>query len=213
MTKDEYLKYFDETYRERLTAHPVFADRYNGFRKIFETLLNEGRRTSLSGNKEGFTIVETGTLRKKDQWTDGQSSLLFFEFLSFFGGELVSIDTDRFALETCEEVLRDTVGLDKAKLTTICGDSVAELEKIDRPVDLFYLDSYDLDPINPFPSMAHHLKELASVGRIRAKSPGLIVAVDDNFEGGGKGTLVREWALTIGKEIIHDGLQFICRLW
>lgn len=202
MTKDEYLAYFDKTYREKLTAHPVFADRYNGFRKIFEALLSLKQRD--------FTIVETGTLRKKDQWTDGQSSLLFFEFVSLFGGELVSIDTDRFALETCEEVLRDRIGLDKAKFTPLCGDSVAELEKIDCAVSLLYLDSYDFEVVNPTPSMVHHLKELASVGSIRSKSQNLIVAVDDNFKNGmGKGKFIVEWAKETKKEIVHDGLQFV----
>lgn len=209
MTKDEYLSYFDTTYKEKLTAHPVFADRYNGFRKIFETLLNEGRRTSLI-EKRGFTIVETGTLRKKDKWTDGQSSLLFFEFLSFFGGELISIDTDRFALETCEKVLRESIGLERALFTPICGNSVAELEKMDKKIDLLYLDSYDFEEINPLPSMIHHLKELASAANIRSKSPNLIIAIDDNFkEEVGKGKFIAEWAKETKKEIIHDGLQFV----
>ncbi len=202
MTPREYLAHFDTAYREKLTEHPVFADRYNGFRRMFESLLAQ--------KAGGFTIVETGTLRRAGNWFDGQSSLLFFEFLSFFGGTLVSIDADKRALETCESVLRDTVGLGRAEHVSICGDSVAELENIDRPVDLLYLDSLDFNEANPLPAMMHPLKEFASAARIRAQSPHLIVAVDDNFgDGAGKGALLKVWARDTGKEVIHDGLQFI----
>ncbi len=202
MTKDKYLSYFDKTYKEKLTAHPIFADRYKGFRKILETLLDK--------KKSNFYIIETGTLRKRDQWTDGQSSLLFFEFVSFFGGTLLSIDTDKNALETCESVLKNAVGFKKAKFIPVCGNSIAELEKINKSVDLLYLDSYDFDDLNPLPGMLHPLKEFASAARIRARNPHLLVAIDDNFANGmGKGTYLKAWAKETKKEIIHDGLQFI----
>jgi len=205
MKKADYLAYFDKTYREKLEEHPIFADRYDGFRKIFLTLLEH--------KENDFMIVETGTLRKKDNWFDGQSSLLFFEFASFFGGTLLSIDTDQHALETCESALKDAIGFHKAKFVPICGNSVTELEKIDYPIDLLYLDSYDFEDLNPLPSMVHPLKEFASAAHIRARSPRLVVAIDDNFSNGmGKGTYLKTWAKETQKDIIHDGLQFIFKL-
>ena len=203
MTKNEYLAFFDATYKERLEAHPVFADRYNGFRKIFEELLKNKERE--------FTIIETGTLRKKNTWTDGQSSLLFFEFMSFFGGTLISIDTDENALETCRAVLDKEVGLAKANFVPIHGNSILELEKITRPANLLYLDSFDLEGLDALPSALHHLKELASAAKIRAQSADLIIAVDDNYKDQriGKGKFIADWAHGARKEIIHDGFQFV----
>ena len=105
------------------------------------------------------------------------------------------------------------MGLDKATLRTIHGDSVLELEKIKQPADLIYLDSYDFEDNNPIPSMTHHLKELVSSAHIRVLSPGILMAVDDNFgDGVGKGKFIAEWARETKKEIIHEGIQFVFKI-
>lgn len=201
-TKEDFFRYFEETYREKLEGHPIFAERYQGFHAVFTELLRVKTR--------GFTIIETGTLRKRDQWTDGQSSLLFFEFLRFFGGELISIDSDASALSECGDVLAERVGFEHATFTPIQGDSVVVLEGMQKSADLLYLDSFDFSEMDPLPSMFHHFAELASLAHIRAKSPSLIVAVDDNYKNGlGKGKFIQQWVRQTNKRVIHDGLQFI----
>lgn len=204
MTESEYLTHFETTYKSRLEAHPVFKDRYVGFYKIFKHLLLH--------KEKDFTIIETGTLRKKDTWTDGQSALLFYEFITHFGGKLISIDTDPQALATAREVLETVPKQPHASYELLLGDGVAMLHALDMSADLVYLDSFDLDEFNPVPSMVHHLKELASLRKIVTLSPGVLVAVDDNFSLFGKGKYVKEWALATKQEVIHDGYQFIFKM-
>lgn len=205
-SREEYLSYFEHKYKAKLTAAKYFADRYNGFCKIFDALLQK--------KSSDFTIIETGTLRKKNEWMDGQSSLLFYEFVDLFGGTFISIDTDGVALDTCREILIGKIGESKkAKLELIQGDGVQVLERLNTPADLVYLDSVDRDGENPLPSMVHHLQEFASLHKIIAKSDRLIVAVDDTPRNEvGKGTLVEEWARRTGKEFLHEGYQIVFRM-
>lgn len=204
MNKTEYLDFFEKKYKSKLQENPLFEDRYNGFRKIFEELLKKKDRN--------FTIIETGTLRTEDSWTDGQSSLLFFEFLSIFGGKLITIDIDKSSLLKCKEILSKNVGLDKAELVLIHGNSVEELAKIDEEADLLYLDSFDFNHENPMPSMIHHLKEFASAWRIITKSKNILIAADDNFEVFGKGKFLKDWAIETKREILHEGYQLVFKM-
>ncbi len=208
MDKEKFLNYFDRTYHRRLTeslagGKPV--NRHIGFRKIFEELLNK--------KGGGFTIVETGTLRDEERWADGQSSLLFFEFISLFGGKLVSIDIDEGNIRACKRALLNRIPKSrKAELVLVVGNSIEELNKIDESVDLLYLDSYDLDKDNPAPAMVHHLKELVSAGKIINKSKGLLIATDDNLEGAGKGKYVMEWARGTHQEILLENYQTLIKV-
>ena len=207
--KSRYLAYFEKTYKKKLNTnfiiHGTQVHRYDGFRKIFETLLN---------NKNGgFTIVETGALRIKHNWTDGQSSLLFYEFLALFGGKLISIDNDKDAIKTCGEILSEEVPkTGKAGFTLIKGDSIKELSRLDEHVDLLYLDTYDIDINNPNLSMEHYLKELAATDRIITKSKDLLVATDDNFEKFGKGKFIIAWAKKTNQDILLENFQTLVRV-
>lgn len=202
-----YFVYFEKEYKDKLTfPYPwdYYSDRYNGFRRIFETLL---------AKKPGdFTIIETGTLRTKDQWSDGQSSRLFYEFLNIFGGKLITIDIDPKALSVCRRVLGQSVRkTGRARLQLVLGDSRTELTKIDEPVDLVYLDSLDVGD-DPEPAMQHALQEFKSLDKIVQRSPGLLVAIDDNRDNIGKGKYPLAWAKNSGQQILHDGYQILFRM-
>lgn len=226
MERESYLPYFDQQYRDLLSPRMKLPGikkilsqfhqgkqvsyspklRYPGFRIVFEQLLKK--------KQNSFTIIETGTLRQPDNWAgDGQSSFLFYEFVNFFGGKLISIDVEQKNLDACRHILLNhRPQRDQATLDLRCGDSVSVLHDIDEHVDLLYLDSMDFDSRCPEKSMVHHLKELCSARKMIAKSPGLLVAVDDNGRDVGKGKYVLDWAHQTHQEILYHGYQIVMRI-
>lgn len=205
---NDYQKYFDEHYKDHLINTAQYSDRYVGFSIMFEELLKKK-----GGN---FNIIETGTIRNPNNWCDGQSTLLFYDFLRNYGGNLLSIDIDQHYLNVCKQFINSyrfpTDFNNLPYFKQICGDSVLELSKINTYIDLIYLDSFDLDVKNPEPSMVHHLKEMISLSKTISSSEDVIIAVDDNFGDIGKGKYVLEWAKDVGAEILHEGYQVIFKL-
>jgi len=149
-------------------------------------------------------IVETGCARCPDNWRgDGMSTVIFDKHINMFGGELHTVAIDPYNVELAETLV--------SKKTTIhCSDSVAwlwEFNKLERKIDLLYLDSFDFDQDNPAPSQQHHLYELtAIIGSLRN---GTMIAVDDNFGNCGKGQLIKEFMEHVGNSMIHNGYQQI----
>jgi hypothetical protein len=171
-------------------------------------------------------IIETGCTRQADSWGgDGGSTILFDKYAQFHPGSAVySVDIDSGAVTLCRSLVSNRVRLHT-------GDSVeflanlADSRPADLPfVDLLYLDSYDVDFENEFPSAFHHMKELvAAAPMIHSET---LVVVDDSpssFTGffaldgqlhlmgparpGGKGKFVADYALHIGAERLFDGYQ------
>lgn len=198
-----FLPYFDEKFA------PLLEHRAAGFRRMFELL--ETRCRALG---RPALIVETGSMREVGNWAgDGQSTFLWNEFGGFFKSEVHTVDLDPQAAVVvrqycCEDVHAHT------------GDSVAFLNDMaTRPeppvIDLLYLDSYDYDIENPFPSAFHHIKELIAVRPcLRA---GSIIAIDDNYvhpDGRveGKGYLAIEYFRHLGIPCAHQGHQLVWQL-
>lgn len=149
------------------------------------------------------TIVETGTTRREDAYTDGQSTVLFDWFASCYPrGRVVSVDIE---LANCE-VARTLVS-DRTRVA--CADSVQFLASMPaslvHDIDLLYLDSFDLDWNNPHPSSLHHLMELTAV--YRSLHPGCVVVVDDNASGVGKGAYVKRFFESLGIAPLFDAYQ------
>lgn len=144
---------------------PNLHQRGDGFGLIFELLEKQ--------NKKEYNIVETGTLRNVGNWRDGQSSILFQEFLKENGGLLQSVDISAEACAvSCEY-------LDSKYCKVTCNDSHQFLKTVDSSiVDLFFLDSYDVRWDNCDPSAAHHLEEFKIIES--QLQPGTIIAIDDN---------------------------------
>ena len=100
MTPDAYLSYFTTQYRDKLDGFLVndeHAARYSGYYAIFSALLEKKQRD--------FRIIETGIMRDGTAWSDGKSTFLFYEFLSIFGGELISIDIDQANIDSCKNYM------------------------------------------------------------------------------------------------------------
>jgi len=188
------------------------------YRKIFEYL---------DSQPTPIIIVETGCLRVKDNFLDGQSTLLFDKYTLSRGekSKVYTVDINPDSTKICEQVVSNNV-----KITT--GDSVRylsnlakELFKNKKKITMFYLDSFDVDWKYPYPSAAHHLKELAAISKILHREA-LVVVDDAPAVGnlvhnkdmwqvlkspppviGGKGFLVHEYAEDIGAKVVFSHYQ------
>jgi hypothetical protein len=141
-------------------------DRSNGFQIIFDQLLEI--------KQENFQIIETGTVRNPMNWKDGNSGFLFAEFVKEYGGFVRSVDIDQNAVNTANNFVN------KEFYKSFCSDSVSWLSSLTdlNSVDLFYLDSWDVEWWDDDPSAQHHLKEFKSIEPYLNRP--CIVAIDDN---------------------------------
>lgn len=197
-------------------AEPRLHVRATTFRAIFE---------HLDTLAHPLTIVETGCARREGAWSDGQSTVLFDRYVTARGdgSHCHSIDLSAESVAACRAMVGPGV-------TVHQGDSVRTLHRLCRdgtlrgPVDLLYLDSFDLDVVYWFPAAAHHLKEfIAAAPRI---GPATLVAVDDsptdtllvrageqNWTAlyppriGGKGSLIAEYAAAVGAREVFSSYQ------
>jgi hypothetical protein len=173
---------------------------------------------------ENPLIIETGCARPPDlvPWgtidisfkDDGMSTLIFDQFINDHGGDFHSVDLTQRHVDFAQSQVSD-------KSQIHCDDSVGFLWHVNkilaednRYVDLLYLDSYDYEAEDPYPSMVHHIKEIAVIlGRLR---PGSMIAVDDNVGTGaarmGKPKYVAEMMEAMGVPLIYEGLQLIWKL-
>ena len=183
-----------------------------------------------------YNIVETGTTRSidslkeansdLDRLTDkdiehdrlrdeGGATIIFDEFVNYHDGSVISIDINQSSCDYTNEITSD-------KTQAIESDSVKYLWQNDfSNICLFYLDSYDVDFINPILSNFHHMKELTCISKYLTNC--LVVVDDCKFSkedcivGGacqdinpdivGKGTMVKNFMENVGAELIYDGYQ------
>jgi len=205
-SKNKFWIWFDTV------AAPGLALREISFRKIFEYL------DTIPGD---ITIVETGCTRQPGNWSgDGQSTVLFDHYVQerSRASHVYSVDINPESVSLCQ-------GLVSPAVTVTAKDSVAWLETLPvNDISLLYLDSFDVDWINWYPSAVHHLKEIAAVrDKITAKT---MVVVDDcprmgllttdtgsqyNIVAdqgvGGKGRLVAEFAQAVGARLEFSHYQ------
>ena len=190
------------------TFAPHLNQRAESFRVMLEKL------EEVAARRPGpLLIIETGSMREVDDWGAGQSTLLWKAFSAFHQCEIHTVDLNP-----------DTTALVKR----VCGeavhahtrDSVAFLydmanAKPRRHIDLLYLDSYDFNPEDPFPSAMHHILELIAIRPCLGE--GSLVAIDDNFvlpDGSftGKGYLALQWFRHLNISSLHLGYQFVWQL-
>lgn len=121
-------------------------------------------------NSKNPIIVETGT----SAWgTD--SSRMFDSYVRTFGGRFYSVDISHKPARRLK--------LAKSKRTNFyVMDSVKFLEQFEiiskiKKIDLIYLDSWDVDWSNPFPSAQHGYKEILAARK--HISAGTILIIDD----------------------------------
>jgi len=99
-----------------------------------------------------------------------KSTLLFDKFVNTFDGKVVSVDLNKNAVDLTNRATSN-------KTTVVHSDSLKLLPTLTKPIDLLYLDSYDVDFLNPQPSAEHHLKEFNCIKHLLHKDS--IVLIDD----------------------------------
>ena len=204
------------------TIASKLGNREISFRKIFKYL---------DAQPTPIIIVETGCLRVQDNFLDGQSTLLFDKYTLSRGekSKVYTVDINSNSTKVCQQAVSDNV-----EITT--DDSVRYLNNLSNKlfsnktkVTMFYLDSFDVDWRYPYPSAAHHLKELTAISKILHKDT--LVVVDDSpatgnltqkehestptwkiLESpaptiGGKGFLVHEYASHVGAKLVFSYYQ------
>jgi len=214
----EFYKRFNE-------IAPNLGEREVSFKKIFKYL------DTIS---TPITIVETGCLRKHGNFLDGQSTLLFDKYTLFRGNKskVYTVDISPEATKICKETVSGNVEITTDDsvhyLNSICNKFLKNKIK----VSMFYLDSFDLDWRYPYPSAAHHLKELTAISRLLNEKT--LVVVDDSPASGnltqstsetkqqweiissspsppptigGKGFLVHEYASHVGAKLLFSHYQ------
>ena len=142
MNSENWLSVFAEKYSQLLDIRTSGAQRglkegiyqrSKGFQIIFEMMFKN--------KNQNFNIIETGTIRKPNNWKDGNSGFLFAELTKMHGGLVKSVDINQKAVDTANNFVNSK------HYTAYCSDSVAWLKQqtdLDQ-IDLFYLDSYLLD--------------------------------------------------------------------
>lgn len=155
------------------------------------------------------TILETGTVRHKKNFSgDGQSTLLFGEFVSLRNGILYTIDIDPASMELAKKMTKDY----QDYILYITSDSLSYLNSFNQKIDLVYLDSLDYSEQNPADSQLHCLKEGQTL--LNPDKLGItfhrdtVILIDDaDLKGGGKPGLLRDWLKTHNWICIYDDYQ------
>ena len=217
MNNFEFYKWFD-------SISSKLEVRKNSFNQIFKYLDNM---------PDPIIIVETGCLRIKNNYSDGQSTLLFDKYTQFRGksSKVYTVDIDANATKVCSENVSENVSITTGDSVKYLNNLSKEFIKTNTNVALFYLDSFDCDWKSPEQSAQHHLKELVSIKKIINEQT--LVVVDDSPIIGylqqskvkkdtlelikpglvpgptisGKGGLVHEYAVHTGAKILFSNYQ------
>ena len=189
----------------------------------------------MESQPDPIIIVETGCLRVKDNFLDGQSTLLFDKYALSRkkGSKVYTVDIDPNSTKICKEVVSNNVEISTDDSVHYLNALSNTFLKNKTKVTMFYLDSFDVDWRYVYPSAAHHLKELTSITRLLDENT--LVVVDDapafgNLTQtdsetsqtwkildspapsiGGKGFLVHEYARHVGAKVFFSHSQTACK--
>ena len=201
---------------------PKLDQREISFRKIFKYL---------DSQPTPIIIVETGCLRVKDNFLDGQSTLLFDKYTLSRGeqSKVYTVDINPNSTKVCRQVVSNNVEITTDDSVRYLNNLTSNFLENKTKVSMFYLDSFDVDWRYTYPSAAHHLKELTSIMRL-LNNDTLIVVDDSPAYGnltqtenesnptwkilnspapsiGGKGFLVHEYAKHVGAKLFFSHYQ------
>lgn len=120
-----------------------------------------------------INIIETGA---SHSWDDGIMGLMFANISQRTGGKIWIVDIDTIILKKSMDVFT-THDINCAEFIT--SDSVSFLNEFDQDVDLIYLDSWDLNLLDPYPAALHGWREFNAI-KDKVKKDTIII-VDDNY--------------------------------
>ena len=149
---------------------------YSTIKLALETLANQ--------NKPEYTVVETGCSAHGTK-----STSIWDKFVNAFGGKVTSVDLSKSYVNLANQQT-------SCKTHVEHSDSLIFLAKLKDKIDFLYLDSYDVDFLNPYVSALHHLKEFNCVKNLLKDDA--VILIDDTpkspewLDGGSKNGLYRE---------------------
>ena len=119
-------------------------------------------------------------MRIKNNYSDGQSTLLFDKYTQLLGksSKVYTVDIDANATKVCSQNVSENVSITTGDSVKYLNNLSKEFVKTNTNVALFYLDSFDCDWKSPEQSAQHHLKELVSIKKILNEQT--LVVVDDS---------------------------------
>ena len=125
----DFYKWFEE-------ITPKLGDRKISFRKIFKYL---------DSQPTPIIIVETGCLRVKDNFLDGQSTLLFDKYTQFRNNnsKVYTVDINPENIEVCKKTVSDKVEITTEDSVKYINNFSKNFLKSKNQLSLLYLDSYD----------------------------------------------------------------------
>jgi hypothetical protein len=153
-------------YHEEDDSYKMFSDKpgkrkhinYLTFKKLFDEMKDLKNPIILESG-----IASAGT----------QSTYLFNEYVKKYGGFFWSVDTNKRLVDMHQGNMCPAT-------TLVCDDSVSFFKnwsKSHEEVNVVYLDSYDLDFYNPFPSGNHGLAEYRALMPVLKKNT--LMLIDD----------------------------------
>lgn len=188
--KDKDLVYTGNDYENNWFFKKYYAGGGNFRYHTFQIALN-----ILNQWYECPTIIETGCQRELDDLGAGMSTSIFTEYISRYGGKLITVDINLYHL-TKAEVFASR--WDDANVQFVRSDSVAFLRDYQDPCHMVYLDSLDY-PLDGAPAEAeaaqrHCLDEF--LGIQKQLPPRAIMLADDNnlvHTSGGKPRMLKAY--------------------
>lgn len=135
MTRDTNLIYTGEDLKDNWFYNRYYYSNANSRYHSFQIVLN-----MLNQLHEQPTIVETGCQRLEEDLGGGMSTAIFAEYISRYGGKLISVDINPNSVSEGRKVLQKYSNVDAEILLY---DSVGFLSGYHGECDLLYLDSYD----------------------------------------------------------------------
>ena len=151
-------------------------------------------------------LIETGTARGRFDINlpsisgDGASTLIFALWCSKNNAKIRTVDIDPVCISNCKLNIAE-LGLTEF-VEFVISDSITYLQNLELSnLQFLFLDSYDFDFNNPFPSQKHHELEYTAI-KNKLHDQCCILIDDCELPHGGKGFFVE-------KELIKDGFKLI----
>jgi hypothetical protein len=157
-------------------------------------------------------LVETGTSRGRFDINlpsicgDGASTLIFAIWCSKNNAKIYTIDIDPQCIANCKMNIGALGLMDYVEF--VVSDSVAYLNDCElQDLQFLFLDSYDFDYSNPYPSQYHHLKEyLAVKNKLHTNC---CILIDDCDLPHGKGFVVEQELVRDNYKLTQGGYQHL----
>jgi hypothetical protein len=188
-----------------------FAKRYGARLGMRAATFGEALRLLCERTDANRTIVETGCVRERNDYSAGYSTVVFAELVERYGGRVFTVDVSERNMELCRRITKRYA----RHITYDVSDSIAYLQawrtrRDGLPIDLLYLDSWDYpvaaDDESRSASQEHCLGELdAALPSLHARS--LVLIDDGDLPGGGKPLLAKRRLADLGWSPLIDAYQ------